>query len=52
MTGAPTRSRQRRRLPGWLVVVLMALFIAGMGVAIYLNVRPDPTLPRATVEKK
>ena len=42
----------RKRVPGWILVLGMALFIAGMGVAIYLSVRPDPTLPRATIEKR
>ncbi len=43
---------ERKRFPGWILVLVMALFIGGMGVAIYLNVRPDPTLPRAPIEKR
>ena len=45
-------SAPRKRIPGWIVVLAMALFIAGMGVAIYLSVRPDPTLPRAPIERR
>ncbi len=43
---------ERRRFPGWILVLVMALFIGGMGVVIYLNVRLDPTLPRAPIEKR
>lgn len=44
-------STPRARVPGWLVVLGMALFIAAMGVAIYFSIRPDPTLPKAPIER-
>lgn len=40
----------RRRIPGWMVVLFMALFVAAMGAAIWYGIRPDPTLPKAPVE--
>jgi hypothetical protein len=46
------RRTARRRVPGWLVVLLMALFIAGMGAAIWYTVRQDPSLPRAPIERR
>lgn len=44
-------SADRKRVPGWLIVLAMALFIAGMGLAIYFGIRPDPTLPSAPIER-
>ncbi|HLU38831.1 MAG TPA: hypothetical protein VK081_05570 [Planctomycetota bacterium] len=45
-------SSTRPRVPGWIVVLLMLLFIAGLGVAIWFAVRPDPTLPVAPIERR
>jgi hypothetical protein len=45
-------SAERKRIPGWILVLAMAAFIAGMGIAIYFSVRPDPSLPRPVVEKR
>lgn len=44
-------SEERKRLPGWVIVLAMFAFIAAMGVAIYFGIRPDPTLPRAPIER-
>jgi hypothetical protein len=37
-----------RRFPGPFVLLVMALVIAAIGTAIYLGIRPDPTLPIMT----
>jgi len=42
---------ERRRVAGWVIVLLMAAFVAGIGVAIYFGIRPDPSLPRAPMER-
>lgn len=45
-------SDERRRIPGWVLVLVMAAFIGVIGVGIYLGIRPDPTLPPVIVEKR
>ncbi len=35
----------QNRLPGWLLVLIMAGFIATVGTVLYFAVRPDPSLP-------
>lgn len=40
------------RFPGWVLVLIMTVVIGGLGLAIYLSVRPDPTLPPLQVVPK
>lgn len=35
----------RKRIPGWVLVGIMAAIIGTVGLSLYLAVRPDPTLP-------
>jgi hypothetical protein len=44
--------RKRRRVPGWIVVLVMLLFVASVGLGIWLAIRPDPTLPVAPLERR
>jgi hypothetical protein len=41
-----------KRFPGWILVLVMTLVIGGFGLAIYLSVRPDPTLPPVQIVPK
>lgn len=43
---AETPSREpRKRIPGWVLVAIMAVIIGTVGLSLYLAVRPDPSLP-------
>ena len=35
----------RKRIPGWVLVGIMAAIIATVGLSLYFAVRPDPSLP-------
>lgn len=50
---APTESQPtdtsanepRNRIPGWVLVAIMATIIGTVGLSLYFAVRPDPSLP-------
>lgn len=38
-------SEPRNRIPGWVLVGIMAIIVSAVGLSLYLAVRPDPSLP-------
>lgn len=41
----PHSTDTRKRIPGWVLVGIMAVIIATVGLSLYFAVRPDPSLP-------